>query len=79
MPGDFETNMLAMSASDIPAALFAGFMIRRGFRPKLLITFYALFSGLAALSMVLFIDIENSGIGMPILSAFAKMGSVATY
>ena len=79
MPGDFEANMLAMTASDIPAALFAGFMVRQGFRPKVLIAQYALFSGLAALSMVLFIDIEDSGIEMPMLTAFAKMGCLAAY
>jgi len=79
MPGNFEANMLAMTASDIPAALFAGFMVRQGFRPKVLIAQYALFSGLAALSMVLFIDIEDSGIEMPMLTAFAKMGCLAAY
>lgn len=79
MPGVFETNMLAMSCSDIPAAIFAGFMVRQGFRPKILIAYYALFSGLAALSMVLCVDIQNSGIEMPILTAFAKMGCIATY
>ena len=79
LPGNFEANMLAMAASDIPAALCAGFMVRQGFRPKILIASYALFSGLAALSMVLFSDIENSGIEMPILTAFAKMGTIAVY
>jgi len=49
LPGDFENNMLAMYASDIPAGIFAGFMVRQGFSPRRLIASYMLFSAMAAL------------------------------
>ena len=79
MPGDFETNMMAITICDIPASLFAGFVMRQGCRPKMLLVHYTLFSALAALFMVIFIDVESdSGISMPILTAMAKMGVVAT-
>lgn len=49
LPGDFENNMLAMYASDIPAGVFAGLMLRQGFSPKRLMASYMLFSAIAAL------------------------------
>ena len=79
LPGTFENNMLAMVASDIPAALFAGILIRYGYKPRTLIACYMLFSALAALIMLLFVDIENSGIEMPILTASARIGCSATF
>ena len=79
LPGDFENNMLAMVASDIPAALFAGQMVRLGCKSKTMIASYMLFSCLAALLMVLFIDCGNDGVEMPLLTASARIGCTATF
>lgn len=79
LPGEFEDNMLAMVASDLPAALFAGHLIRLGYRAKTMIASQLLFSALAAFLMVLFVDQECSGMEMPILTASARIGCSATF
>jgi hypothetical protein len=79
LPGNFENNMLAMVGSDIPASLFGGYLVRKGFAAKRLYMCYMLTSAMASLSMVLFVEIDNSGIEMPILAALSRMGCCATF
>ena len=69
---------MAIVVSDIPATLFAYFMVRQGFKPRRLIASYTLFSALTALQMVLWVDTENSGFEMPLLTACAHFGAEAT-
>jgi hypothetical protein len=54
-------------------------MVRLGCKAKTLIASYMLFSCLAALLMVLFIDSDNNGIEMPLLTASARIGCTATF
>lgn len=79
LPGNFESNMLAMVSSDIPAALCAGYVVRLGIQPKKLIMSFMLLSAFASLLMVAFVDIENTGAEMPILTALARIGQSATF
>jgi hypothetical protein len=79
LPGNFEYNMLAMVSSDMLICLIGGYLVRVGFQAKKLMSGYMLLAAVASISMVQFVEIENSGIEMPILVALARMGIAATF
>ena len=72
-PGVFEINMIVMFSTDIPATLFAGYLITELRAKVVFMTFFAMQS-VAGLCILLFTNAQDPGVAFPLLIAIARVG-----
>ena len=77
-PGVFEINMIVMFSTDIPASLFAGYLITVLRAKVVFMTFFAL-QAVAGLCILLFTNAQDPGVAFPLLIAAARVGVAGAF
>jgi len=77
-PGDFATNMMVLTGSDIPATLLAGYLVNH-YKPKTIFVMFFSLQSAAGMTILLFISSSNPGWMFPALVACARVGVVGAF